>query len=116
MTPKQRKARLREIRSRQDEISADQLEARRARSFTAVLKAHAMLVALDAEAAALQAAEPVELSREERESVWRDALPDVPDELLEAAIDEYARRHQATFYLARDGDKVAREAGAWVAS
>jgi len=116
MTPKQRKARLREIRKRQDEIAADQIEARRARSFTAVLKAHAMLVSLDSEAAELQAAEQVELSREERENVWRDALPDIPDSLLEAAIDEYSRRHSATIYLVRDGDRVSRTDGAWVAS
>ena len=46
-----------------------------------MLKAHSMLVALDAEAAELQAAAPVELSRADRERVWREALPDIPDTL-----------------------------------
>jgi len=116
LTPKQRRARLKEIRGRQEEIAADQLDARRARSFTAVLKAHAMLVALDAEAAELEAAAPVELSREDRERVWRAALPEIPDTLLESALDEYARRHGATIYLSRDGDRVARVEGGWASS
>jgi hypothetical protein len=106
MTPRQRRARLKEIRKRQEEIAADQLEARRARSFTAVLKAHSMLVALDAEAAQLQAGEPVQLSREEKERMWVEGL-------LEAALDEYAKRHKATIFLARDGDRVERAEGQW---
>tara|TARA_B100001094_G_scaffold76071_1_gene72502 strand:- start:4868 stop:5218 length:351 start_codon:yes stop_codon:yes gene_type:complete len=113
MTPRQRRARLKQIRQRQEEISADQLEARKARSFTAVLKAHAMLVSLDTEAAEMEAGEPQQLSREEKERLWTEALPDVPDALLEAALDEYARRHAATIFLARDGDKVERKAGSW---
>ena len=112
MTPKQRRARLKEIRARQEEIAADQVAARQARSFTAVLKAHSMLGALAAEAAELQAAAPVELSRADRERVWREALPDIPDTLLESALDEYARRHGATSYLSRDGARVARVEGA----
>ena len=113
MTPRQRRARLKEIRKRQEEIAADQLEARRARSFTAGLKAHSMLVALDAEAAQLQAGEPVQLTREEKERMWVEALPEVPDGLLEAALDEYAKRHKATIFLARDGDRVERAEGQW---
>jgi len=113
MTPRQRRARLKEIRKRQEEIAADQLEARRARSFTAVLKAHSMLVALDAEAAQLHASEPAQLSREERERIWTESLPDVPDALLEKAMEEYAKRHGATVYLARDGERVARQNGRW---
>ena len=116
MTPKQRAKRLAEIRRRQEEISLDQHEARRRASFTAVLKAHSMLVALDAEAANLQAAAPIELSREDRERVWREALPEIPDTLLESALDEYARRHSATIYLSRDGDRVARVEGGWSSS
>ena len=116
MTPKQRRARLKDIRARQEEIAAEQVAARQARSFTAVLKAHSMLVALDAEAAELQAAAPVELSRADRERVWREALPDIPDTLLESALDEYARRHGATIYLSRDGDRVARVEGAWAST
>ena len=74
-----------------------------------------MLVALDAEAAQLQEGEPVQLSREERERMWVESLPEVPDGLLEAALDEYARRHSATIFLARDGDRVERAAGQWKA-
>ena len=87
MTPKQRAKRLAEIRKRQEEISLDQHEARRRASFTAVLKAHSMLVALDAEAANLQAAAPIELSRDDRERVWyRDFLDFLKSEQVFARL------------------------------
>ena len=106
--------RLKQIEVRQSQIQEDQSAARASASWTAVLRAHTILVDLDEEAATLRSDELPDLSREDRERLWRDSLPDLPDHLLEEAIDVYARRHGASVYLSRDGSRVERVEGAWV--